>query len=52
MSLGDDLDFANKQECQHYNTQWCNEATNEDTGETLDYEFEKCLDCGEVFYDE
>ncbi|MEK6861780.1 MAG: hypothetical protein AABY07_07465 [Nanoarchaeota archaeon] len=50
--LGDDLDFVNQQSCQHFNCQWYNEIINEDTGETSNIEFEKCLDCGEIFYDE
>lgn len=51
--LGDDLDFANQKECQHLNCQWYNEQIDEDTNETIgEYTFEKCLDCGEIFYDE
>lgn len=51
--LGDDLDFANERECEHFNTQWYNEQIDENTNEILgEYIFEKCLDCGEIFYEE
>ena len=50
--LGDDLDFANEKECQHYSTEWIDEIINEETGEVIENNFEKCSDCGEVFYDD
>ena len=51
-NIGDDIDFANQECCQHYNTEWIDEIINAETGEVLQNDFEKCVDCGEIFYDE
>ena len=51
-NIGDDIDFANQECCQHYNTEWIDEIINEETGEVIENNFEKCSDCGEIFYDE
>ena len=39
------------EECLHFNCQWYNEIIL-DSGETVECNLEKCLDCGEIFYDE
>jgi hypothetical protein len=50
--LGDDLDFANEKECQHYSTIWLDYIEDKETNEEYENNFEKCVDCGEIFYDE